>query len=485
MGTACAWMWGYLCYLSPLLLPPSAGNTMWPPFVFGCAMVVLCMLFGLRYHTRISRLVHGHETNTLLYAGLFTSFSIVLLWASSMRNWMPGMIAAALLASTPTLFFTALWGERFVALGARSLGVVTIVSYLILCLFYLLFSLFSWVPLAVVVIAIPTLSAVFYRFDVKSHTPHGSVSCTEKESASCTDTQSVELGGERFSWRGLSASGFGLRMFAPYLIVAIVGNVASSMLLSYSYVSASVVIYSAILAAVALCVVGLLAIVISGHRVSFRFFYLSVAMLTTAALLVLSHIDQTPPAWVPSFGFMLGGCFSLQVVFWWACGFVAERGGMATVPAFLFGQAVNSATIVIGQLTGKVLVWWLTDPAFLGALSLIIVFIVFAAVIFTLTADNPWSETAQVEPAVDTVIAEDPLAYATGITARRQGLSPREEQVLGYIVHGRSAPYIAKELVVSTGTVKTHFTHIYRKLGVNSKQAVIDVVNKDLPEMRG
>ncbi len=490
MGTACAWLWGYLCYLSPVLLPDSTDNTMWLSFALGCAMVVLSAALGLRYRARIFRLVRGREADFLLCGGLLTSLAIIILWASSMRGWMFGMVIAALLASIPSPFFTALWGERFVAQGSRLIGVTTVASYLVLCLLYLLLSMFPRVPLAIAaVVALPTLSAIFYRFDgTPSGAPHGPISHEDRTAVphGRTETRSAGLDEEGSLLRGLHSTGFGLRMAAPYLIVAVVGNAASSMLLSYSYVSASLVIYSAILSAIALCVVGLLAIVVSGNRISFRFFYLSVAALITAALLVLSHIDQTSVAWVPSFGFMLGGCFSLQVVVWWACGFAADRGGVATAPAFLFGQAVNSATIFIGQLIGKILIRWLTDPAFLGGVSLVVVFVVFVAVILTLTAERPQMSPVRNGSADDMpVIVEDPLAHATGVIARRYGLSPREEQVLGSIVRGRSAPYIAGQLVVSTGTVKTHFAHIYRKLSVNSKQEVIDLVNDDLPKPQG
>ena len=46
--------------------------------------------------------------------------------------------------------------------------------------------------------------------------------------------------------------------------------------------------------------------------------------------------------------------------------------------------------------------------------------------------------------------------------------------MLGYLARGRTLPYIADALFVTTGTVKTHTTHIYRKLAVNSRQELLD-----------
>ncbi|MDR2381670.1 MAG: helix-turn-helix transcriptional regulator [Bifidobacteriaceae bacterium] len=54
-------------------------------------------------------------------------------------------------------------------------------------------------------------------------------------------------------------------------------------------------------------------------------------------------------------------------------------------------------------------------------------------------------------------------------------LSPRESEVLGYLLEGRSHPYIRDHLYISKSTVDTHVRHIYSKTGVKSKQELIDL----------
>ena len=54
-------------------------------------------------------------------------------------------------------------------------------------------------------------------------------------------------------------------------------------------------------------------------------------------------------------------------------------------------------------------------------------------------------------------------------------LTPREAEVCRYLVQGRSLPFIAEQLYVTAGTVKTHAIHIYRKAGVTSKQELISL----------
>ena len=58
----------------------------------------------------------------------------------------------------------------------------------------------------------------------------------------------------------------------------------------------------------------------------------------------------------------------------------------------------------------------------------------------------------------------------------RYGLSPREKDVFYLLAKGRNAKYIQEELCISTSTVKTHIYRIYRKMGINSQQLLIDSV---------
>ncbi len=59
---------------------------------------------------------------------------------------------------------------------------------------------------------------------------------------------------------------------------------------------------------------------------------------------------------------------------------------------------------------------------------------------------------------------------------KRYGLSPREADVFHYLARGRNAEYISKQLVVSSSTIKTHIYHIYQKMGINSQQNLMNVV---------
>ena len=62
--------------------------------------------------------------------------------------------------------------------------------------------------------------------------------------------------------------------------------------------------------------------------------------------------------------------------------------------------------------------------------------------------------------------------------AREAGLTPREAEVFALLAQGRSIPYIRDELIISRETAATHAKHIYAKLGVHSRQELIDLVRQ-------
>lgn len=62
--------------------------------------------------------------------------------------------------------------------------------------------------------------------------------------------------------------------------------------------------------------------------------------------------------------------------------------------------------------------------------------------------------------------------------AAASGLTRREREILGYLARGRSARYIAEDLVLSENTVWAHIKRIYSKTGVHTKQELISIVEK-------
>lgn len=64
------------------------------------------------------------------------------------------------------------------------------------------------------------------------------------------------------------------------------------------------------------------------------------------------------------------------------------------------------------------------------------------------------------------------------VLADRFGLTARESEVLALLVRGRNEPFISEALFISPSTTHSHVTHIYAKLGVHSRQELLDVVER-------
>jgi two-component system nitrate/nitrite response regulator NarL len=96
------------------------------------------------------------------------------------------------------------------------------------------------------------------------------------------------------------------------------------------------------------------------------------------------------------------------------------------------------------------------------------------------------ADAEQVCEAISTVAAGDVFlsreiqrAIAREIRLRAGGqrtfLSRREHEVLRRIAAGQTAPVIALETNIAVGTVKTHLSNLYEKLGVSDRAAAVAV----------
>ena len=63
---------------------------------------------------------------------------------------------------------------------------------------------------------------------------------------------------------------------------------------------------------------------------------------------------------------------------------------------------------------------------------------------------------------------------------RRHHLTPRERDVTLLLGKGGTTKSISSTLSTAEATVRTHIMHIYRKLGINSQQELVELVEKEM-----
>ena len=72
----------------------------------------------------------------------------------------------------------------------------------------------------------------------------------------------------------------------------------------------------------------------------------------------------------------------------------------------------------------------------------------------------------------------DPISRRCLVLAQRFALSPRETDVLVAFAHGRNVSYLAERLCLSPNTIRSHSKTLYAKLGVHSKQELLNLVDE-------
>lgn len=190
-------------------------------------------------------------------------------------------------------------------------------------------------------------------------------------------------------------------------------------------------------------------------------------------LVVLNSFPEaTPPLWFAAW---------LTYVFFALVGILALAGLCAMAharefpPALIYGLAVAgyAAVSLLGIFSGTLPLFQVHNggPALLVVSTLYFAFLLAAG----LTAGWRSGERAADAGAPDAAAA---LAGRCERLAAEGGLSPREGEILGYLGRGHSVAFIAKTLVISESTVRTHVKSIYKKLGVSSREDLLRFVDE-------
>lgn len=141
---------------------------------------------------------------------------------------------------------------------------------------------------------------------------------------------------------------------------------------------------------------------------------------------------------------------------------------------FAVGWALRSASFFLGGVAAR------EHAAVLDqGTCLILVYAVLVALVLVLSDRSVAANGVFIELAdrVDGVLAD--LDGRCAELGQRAGLTPRETEVMALLCRGRSRPFIAEQLVVSENTVRAHTKGIYRKLGIHSRQELLDLVESE------
>ena len=526
-GSACLWAWGFLAYLSPVLIPaerPVGGVGIEVGFfVSQGAVVVAAVAIVLALRKRSVAVGRGV---LLVCASLLALASALLPLTVAIDAPWPLVGCGAICGVAGTLLGCA-WGARY-SLESRDVSAVVMVSFLVAYgIYFAILLLYVATPFVVaaqvVVVFLPLASWGLWFWDASARSglapevfPSSALSTDIAGSPGSSGKAPGEVtAGSRelhaLPWRSLGV----------IAVAALVGNVMASVIMGTSYEGADSLYPGGI--ALCACIATMALGPLTAERTAF-----SVAQLyritVTFSVVGLVAILVLGAAAVPVGGALVQGCtLFFQPLVYVVVTRSTRLQGLSPLVAFGVGQALISAVVLAGNLVGKLLFQMAGETPLLlsavcGAGVLALFFMVVARAAQVGEEGNEEKDGGTEEMEAETRGADRVKAAAAGrgssgvaagerlfedggtteaatlpngdcaagvgaqgedsaaVFARAVGLTARETEILSLLVRGRTLPYIANELFVTTGTVKTHVRHIYEKSLVNNRQELLDKV---------
>ena len=526
-GSACLWAWGFLAYLSPVLIPaerPVGGVGIEVGFfVSQGAVVVAAVAIVLALRKRSVAVGRGV---LLVCASLLALASALLPLTVAIDAPWPLVGCGAICGVAGTLLGCA-WGARY-SLESRDVSAVVMVSFLVAYgIYFAILLLYVATPFVVaaqvVVVFLPLVSWGLWFWDASARSglapevfPSSALSTDIAGSPGSSGKAPGEVtAGSRelhaLPWRSLGV----------IAVAALVGNVMASVIMGTSYEGADSLYPGGI--ALCACIATMALVPLTAERTAF-----SVAQLyritVTFSVVGLVAILVLGAAAVPVGGALVQGCtLFFQPLVYVVVTRSTRLQGLSPLVAFGVGQALISAVVLAGNLVGKLLFQMAGETPLLlsavcGAGVLALFFMVVARAAQVGEEGNEEKDGGTEEMEAETRGADRVKAAAAGrgssgvaagerlfedggtteaatlpngdcaagvgaqgedsaaVFARAVGLTARETEILSLLVRGRTLPYIANELFVTTGTVKTHVRHIYEKALVNNRQELLDKV---------
>lgn len=264
----------------------------------------------------------------------------------------------------------------------------------------------------------------------------------------------------------------GTVLFVPFvglMVFAFITGVRKFVLFDVVYMEAMGIVIGA-LAAVPL------ALAVRTRRPLLPFIYQVVLPLSALALIVLNSFpESTPPLWLAAW--VSYGFFGLIAILALASLCAMAHAGEFPAP-LVYGGAVAGFCLfsLLGIACGA------TPPfeAQNGGPALLVVSTLYFAFLIAMALGDGWKlqERETGEEGAATVSAREDFAARCQASARAHGLSPREAEIFAFLARGHTPAFIAKTLVISESTVRTHAKSIYRKLGVSSREQLMQLVDR-------
>lgn len=518
VGAACLWAWGYVANLSTALFPHAyVVASIGIEYAYYASQLMLAVL-AVALVGLLHRRHPGLSPAVVLAAGVClagASWTISLLMGMPTGpQGNPGWVGAAVIAcgvvyGAAGLVLTVAWGARF-SLRSRSMRQVVLLSFLLGYLIYLAIPVLPSRVSTLIACLLPLASAGLWLLDSwRRHQLTGEVWPQERMLG---EASAGLVNADILPWRAM----------ALFSAAALVGNFVTSLLMGSSYTGAQTIFPGGFLVCCCITAVALIAVSQGALSLDIGLLYRYCLPFSVLGMLLLLVVPDRSGALAGAL--VTGASLFLQVLVILKVTESTQQTGASPLLAFSVGQGLVGGVVFLGNAGGRVVSDLVSEIPGAGetVLPLACAIGVFALFyLLVLTTDGLARRMAKLEGtkegcgeecAGSAATASDgrpsPQATAAGAQAtstpavavspgaasaeasrldsftQALGLTPREAEVCRYLVQGRSLPFIAEQLYVTAGTVKTHAIHIYRKAGVTSKQELISLFGESVGQAK-
>lgn len=473
IGFAFSYAWVITVYLC--CSPHEAGDVFGGAFsgfyIVSFLVAVVALILAALFGSKLDGVPHQRML-CVAYA-ICSAVGTILLAVGWERNSLGPVVFAlsALLTGAGQALFYVLWGEEFARHPNGGFMVEEV------CIAFFLASLLSAVEKTVpqpvgltLVAAFPVVStAMLWR--------------ALGERAGVNENDGGRVAARKEEWKPLL-----MRICAGLLLIGIAMGVLRCLTGSLGFDNLFTV--SKVLAAVVCCVA---AVAQNGSRgFAFSRVYRAVMLFMALGVAMLPFVSGIAPVMISRIGVT-----SLEAFVWVVgLGFVACFG-LAPHRVLGFAWASLTGGLAIGALVGNIGGDWSTSVAGVSGMAVILLSVLLAVTLFVLSereliALEGWglfavggldsegagggygaSDDGFSNSESDATDVREIYRRRARCIATEWHLSSREEEILVLLALGCSRAQIKDELCLSMGTVNTHISHLYDKLGVRGKNDVV------------
>lgn len=361
------------------------------------------------------------------------------------------------------------WGARYTLEGSKS-GMFVALSFFLASILVLAVSIMPQELQSLIVSLFLICSAFIWLYDLRYRNQNEKAK--KAEDRKLNETTEGEFSLKLIPWKLLSI----------FIVASIMSELlTATMAISISPVKDTLNPYAAIQQIIFCCIL-LVVIWINKNSLDFRNIYIALAPIFTSILLLLLLLDMSPPQIF--IGILRQVLYLLQILVWIYLIDTTRKESISPILSLGFATVVICSIILIGNVGSRILLSVFGVSNFL-CMSLAAIEVIVLVIMTSLLARNAINNSKKEFPEAKRHDApylnnanfnyENLIPEKLALFSEKYKLSPREQEVFSLLTRGYSGPNIAEYLFVTSGTVKTHLSHIYKKLEIGSRKEAIDL----------